>query len=221
MEAAVKAAEAPTRGEIFCVVAQESGDYREVPLAWATIAALTAPALLLLGGLHVTVPELFGRSWSAAQVGGATEVAARAAVAGAILLQALLFLTVIILVSVPTIRRAMTPKSLKRERVRHAAEAQFLARGLHVTRERTGILIYVSIKERLAELIADKGVAARVEPRVWDEAMSQLVEGIKSDRPAEGFEAAIKRCGDILAEHFPALAGDNPNELSDSLLVLP
>ena len=67
----------------------------------------------------------------------------------------------------------------------------------------------------------DEGIAAKVEPKAWDEAMGLLVAGVKARKPAEGFENAIARCGDILAEHFPADASDNPNELSDAVVVLP
>lgn len=221
VEAAIRAAEARTQGEVYCVVANESSDYREVPVAWAALAALAAPALLLLAGIHVVVPQLFGGSWSAAQVDMVAETAARGAVGGAVLLQGTLFLAVLILVSLPSIRRAMTPKSLKRERVRRRAREQFLAKNLAATRERTGVLIYVSIQERLAELIADEGVAACVAPRVWDQAMGLLIAGFKSERPAEGFEHAIGLCGDILAQHFPVRVDDNPNELTDSVVQLP
>lgn len=221
VEAAVKTAEARTQGEIYCVVAHESSDYREVPIAWAALAALIAPALLLLGGIHVSVPALFGKAWTAAQIGTVAETAARGAVAGAILLQGLLFVAVLFIVSFPEIRRSLTPKSLKRERVRRRAREQFLAKNLAATRERTGVLIYVSTTERLAELIADEGVAACVAPQVWDQAMELLMAGFKAQRPAEGFEHAIALCGDILAKHFPVKADDNPNELSDSVVLLP
>ncbi len=221
ISAAVAAAEDTTRGEIFCVVANECSDYREVPIAWAALAALAAPAILLAGGIHVTVPDLFNQGWSSAQVGEVTQSAARMAVAGAIMLQAVLFVAVAILTSFPPVRRFLTPKSLKRERVRRRAQEQFLAKGLHATRERTGILIFVSTRERLAELIADEGIAAKVDPRVWDAAMARLISGIKAGRAAEGFGQAITLCGEILTEHFPAIPGDNPNELPDSVVQIP
>jgi putative membrane protein len=212
IEAAVDAAEDRTRGEIFCIVARESSDYREVPVAWAALAALAAPAVLLAAGIQVKVPDLFGAEWTSAQMG---------ALAGAILLQALLFVAVAVLISLPPMRRLFTPRSLKRERVRQRAREQFLAKDLSATRERTGVLIYVSESERMAELIADEGVAGKVDPKVWDEAMGRLVGGVKRGKPAEGFEQAIGLCGAILAEHFPVRPGDNPNELSNAVVELP
>jgi putative membrane protein len=221
IEAAVKAAEDKTRGEIYCVVAHESSDYREAPIAWAALAALLAPAVLLLAGIRVSVPDFFGLDWTAAQVGAVAEAAARGAVAGAILLQGVLFLIVVAIVSIPSVRRRMTPRSLKRERVRRRAQEQFLAKNLAGTRERTGVLIYVSAAERMAELIADEGVASKVDPKVWDQAMDHLVGGIRRGQTAEGFEQAIGLCGDILAQHFPARIDDNPDELPNTVVVLP
>ena len=219
IERAIKTAEAGTTGEIYCVVGQESSDYREVPVAWGAIAALLGPALRLAAGIHVPAPDDLGAGWTAAQMSSAAEAAARAALSGAILLQGALFVVVAILVAIPPIRRFMTPRGLKRERVRRRAQEQFLAKNLQATRERTGVQIYVSAHEHMAELIADDGIAAKVEDRVWDEAMQRLMAGFKAGRPAEGFEEAIGLCGAILAEHFPPRA-DNPNELSDSVVVL-
>ncbi|MET3527102.1 TPM domain-containing protein [Phenylobacterium koreense] len=220
IEQAIKAAEAGTTGEIYCVVAGESSDYREVPVAWGAIAALLGPALLLAGGIHVTAPDDLGVGWSAAQMSSAAEASARAALSGAILLQGVLFVVVAILVAIPPIRRFMTPRGLKRERVRRRANEQFLAKNLQATRERTGVLIYVSTQEHMAELIADDGIAAKVDGGAWEDAMRRLMAGFKAGRPAEGFEEAIGICGAILAEHFPPREDDNPNELSDSVVVL-
>jgi putative membrane protein len=220
VEAAVKAAEARTTGEIYCVVAGESSDYREVPIAWAAIAALAAPAVLLAAGVRVTAPDLMGQTWTAAQMSSAAEAAAQAALTGAILLQGALFIAIALLVAMPPVRRFLTPAALKRERVRRRAREQFMAKNLSATRERTGVLIYVSASEHMAELIADEGIASKVDNSVWDAPMARLVGGFKAGRPAEGFEEAISLCGDILAEHFPAREGDNPNELPDSVVVL-
>ncbi|WP_331539404.1 TPM domain-containing protein [Phenylobacterium sp.] len=219
IEAAVREAEARTRGEIYCVVAQAASDYREVVLAWAAGVALLAPALLLAGGVQISAPDLTG-GWTAAQVGDVASRAARAALTGAILLQAALFLVTALVVALPPVRRALTPKALKRHRVREKAQEQFLSRNLRATRERTGVLIFVAVDERMAEIVADEGIASAVGPEVWTRAMAALVEGLKRGEPAAGFAAAVGLCGDVLAEHFP-LRADNPDELPDSLVELP
>lgn len=219
VEAAVVAAEARTRGEIYCVAAEASSDYREVAIGWAAGVALLAPALLLLGGVRVTAPDLL-TGWTAAQAGSLAERAVREALLGAVLLQGVLFALVAVLASLRPLRRRLAPLSLKRQRVRERAREQFLAKGLHATRERTGVLIFVSLEEHLAEIIADEGVASRVSPEIWVHAMDALTSGMKRGDPAGGFTAAIALCGEVLAEHFPP-GEDNPDELSNALVELP
>ncbi|MBU1377421.1 MAG: TPM domain-containing protein [Alphaproteobacteria bacterium] len=222
VEAAVRAAEARTTGEIYCVLAEESSDYHATPLAWAAGVALLAPAILLLFGIQVSAPDMrmFG-GWTADQVEDIGEATARAALIGTLLLQGLLFMATLFLVSIPAVRRVMTPRGVKRDRVLQRAEEQFLSKNLHATRERTGVLIYVSATERMAELIADQAIHAQVPDDTWDKAMAALIAGLKDGRPAQGFTQAIGLCGEVLAERFPARPGDNPNELSDAVVVLP
>ncbi|MGA0606479.1 TPM domain-containing protein [Phenylobacterium sp. VNQ135] len=216
---AVREAETRTTGEIYCVVAEESSGYRETPLAWAAGVALLGPALLLLAGVHVEAPDLLG-GWTAAQVSSVAEAAARRALIGAVLLQGVLFALTLAITSIPAVRRALTPRGLKRDRVRRRAQEQFVAKNLHATRERTGVLIYVSFAEHMAELIADEGIASHVDPQVWERAMAALTEGLKRREPAAGFASAIGLCADVLAERFPPRA-DNPNELPDAVVILP
>ncbi|HZZ32709.1 MAG TPA: TPM domain-containing protein [Phenylobacterium sp.] len=220
IEAAVRSAESRTTGEISCVIAPESGHYAETVIGWAAGVALLGPAVLLLAGVHVTIPDLF-TTWSALDVGAAIELAVRNALIGAIVVQGVLFVATALIVAIPPVRRALTPRSLKRHQVQRRAAEQFAAKGLHLTRERTGVMIFVSLGERMAELIADEGIADHVEPHVWDKAMAALTDGLRTGEVEVGFEAAVRLCGDVLAERFPARAGDNPNELPDAVLVLP
>jgi putative membrane protein len=220
IEAAVRAAEARTTGEIYCVVTEESSHYGETAIAWAAGVALLGPALLLLGGVAITIPDPFA-SWSASDVGLAIASAVRRALIGAIVVQGLLFAATALIVSIPPVRLLLTPRSLKRLRVQRRAAEQFTAKNLHLTRERTGVLLYVSLGERMAELIADEGIADHVDAHVWDKAMAALADGLKRGDVEAGFAAAIGLCGDVLAEKFPAHPGDNPDELPDAVVVLP
>jgi putative membrane protein len=220
IEAAVRAAEVQTTGEIYCVVTEESSHYGETALAWAAGVALLGPAMLLAAGVHVTIPDLFA-SWSASEVGAAIETSVRRALIGAIVVQGVLFVAAAVVASIPPVRLALTPRGVKRQRVRRRAAEQFAAKGLHLTRERTGVLIFVSLAERMAELIADDGIADHVEPHVWDKAMGALTDGMKRGEVEAGFAAAIGLCGEVLAAKFPARPGDNPNELPDAVVVLP
>ena len=85
-----------------------------------------------------------------------------------------------------------------------------------MTERRTGVLIFASVAERYAEIVADAGINAKVPPHVWDQAVAALIAGIKDGRPGDGFVSAIEQCGAVLAEHFPpgALNRDElPNKL--------
>jgi len=220
IETAIGEAETRTTGEIYCVVAEESGEYGETPLAWAAGVAILGPALLLLAGVHVTTPDLL-EGWTAAQVSHVAERAARDALLGVMLLQAVLFVATFLIVSIAPVRRALTPRGFKRERVRRRALQQFAAKNLHLTKERTGVLIFVSFAEHMAELIADEGISAHVDQQVWDRAMAALVAGLKRGEPGAGLAAAVALCGEVLAERFPADPDFNPNELADAVVVLP
>ena len=215
---AVAAAEATTAGEIYCVLAPAVSDYRETPLAWAAGAALVLPALaLLLGFEPQMLVGMFGGWTTGHAPTGQTIFTALAIYVG---LQAAVFVVAALVVSIPPIRRALTPASLKAERVHRAAMQQFLGHGLHATRERTGILLFASLAEHRAEVIADEGIYSVAPNAVWDEVVSLLIAGLKRRDIAGGFEAAVKRCGEILAEHVPPRA-DNPNEPADRLVILP
>lgn len=220
VKAAVRAAEAQTRGELYCVIAAESSDYRETPFLWAGLAALAAPAILLVAGVQVSVPDAFA-PWTAAQAGAAVERAVRGALTATLILQAVLFVLVAAIGSLGPVRVFMTPRSVKKDRARRHAEELFLARNLHQTRERTGVLIFVSEAEHAAEIIADEGIAAVVDQSEWDAAIAALVTEAKAGGLGEGLARAVGMVGEILGRHFPADQADNPNELPDAVVEIP
>jgi putative membrane protein len=111
------------------------------------------------------------------------------------------------------------PRSVKDERAHAVAVQQFLAHGLHLTEQRTGVLIFVSLAEHYAEIIADAAIAKKVEQAVWDDAMSALLAEIRKGQLADGLVAAVGRVGVVLADHFAPRRRDE-NELSDDLVIL-
>jgi putative membrane protein len=190
---AIRDAESRTAGEIFCVIARHSSDYRLVPIAWAAAIALFAPLPLI---------KLTG--WSAEAV---------------YLSQLICFLVTALALSHPKLRFHMVPRRAKHDRAHAEAMRQFIVQGLDKTEHRTGVLIFASTAERYAEIIADAGINEKVSPQVWDNAVNALVSAIKAGRPVDGFLAAIEQCGAVLATHFPpgALKRD---ELPDKLLEI-
>ncbi len=88
---------------------------------------------------------------------------------------------------------------------------------MHRTEARTGVLIFVSVAERYAEVIADSGIDGHVEPESWDAVVATLIDHARRDMLPEGFVLAIGQVGDILAHHVPPAAFDR-NELEDHLI---
>ena len=128
------------------------------------------------------------------------------------------FATKLILLWRP-LRLWCTPKSVKHHRVRAQALMIFKVTTQQRTSGSTGILIYLSEAERMAEIIADEAIHAIVPDSVWGDAMAALVSEVKQGRVAEGMIAAIDRVGDVLAQHFPH-APDDVNELPDRVIEL-
>lgn len=190
---AIRAAEARTAGEIFCVVTYSSSSYRLVPIAWGALAAMLVPLLLI----HLT-------DWPAGTI---------------YLLQLAAFVVTAGILEVPAVRYRIVPKQAKHRRAHAEAMRQFLAQGLHLTEQRTGVLIFASLAERYAEIVADRGINAKVGPDVWQAAIDAMIDGIKDDRPGDGFVAAVERCGAVLAQHFPPGAIKR-DELPDKLVVM-
>jgi putative membrane protein len=210
---AVTKAERETTGEIFCVVAHESARYREIPFAWAGIAALAAPPLALALGLK---PELLA---AVMQNAWTTAHDMTAVLSGYAALQAALFVIVALIASLRPIKMLLTPASLKREHVHQRAMEQFFAQGLQATTDRTGVLIYLSAAERRVEIIADEAIHAKVGAETWDRAVKAALAHLRGGDVAAGLQAAIEVCGAVLGEHFP-FHGEKINQLSDDVVEL-
>jgi putative membrane protein len=220
---AVKAAEARTSGEIFCIVTGEVSQYREIPLAWAAAAALIIPPLLVMVGLQPWtlidryLPSTTPDGWSIGGAHLATQTLVAEALGAYAMMQAILFAVVALIVAIPPVRRALTPRFLKQHRVRRLAYGHFASTGLIHAPDRTGVLIFASIKDRQVEIVADKGIHDAVGDKVWNAAVSALIGGMKRREPGQGFVDAIGLCGEALAVHFPA-TGPNDNRFSDELI---
>lgn len=212
---AISAAEQQTSGEIFCVVSRRVSAYVDVSLGWAAAMALLAPIVFIPFVLDLHWPN---DGWEAAHQ-AAQDATTGQALALYALFQAVIFVGVFLLTRIPAVRRLVTPAGVRRGRVREAALQQFLAQGVHVTQDRTGVLIFAALDEHQVELIADESIYAKVDEDAWAQAVAALTRELRADRPVEGFAAAIGLCGQVLARHFPPRP-DNPNELPDHLILL-
>lgn len=211
--AAVTAAEARTDGEIVTIVARASDAYHDVGLHYAVLAMLLVLAMLSVFPDAVDAIHLVtGDPWN-------EHVATGTALTIATFLAAVTFLAVRWLLTIRPLRMALTPGATKSRRVRARALALFRASAEHRTTAATSVLLYLSLDEHRAELIADAAIHARVPPEVWGHAMAALVSAVKDGRPGDGMAAAVGEIGVVLAEHFPRTAG-NTNELPDRLIEL-
>ena len=105
-------------------------------------------------------------------------------------IQALVFLIVYMVTRIPAVTRWVTPRVVRRARVRAAAVQQFLAHGLHVTEGRTGVLLFAALSDHQVEVVADEGIHARVDQSVWGDAAEVLSQGLKRGDPAAAKAAA-------------------------------
>ena len=99
------------------------------------------------------------------------------------------------------------------------AECAFLEEEVFNTKQRTGIMIFISFFEREVMVVADKGISKVVEQKVWDKMVTDLVTSIRNEKIVEGLEASIMKCGEILFENGFLKAEDDVNELSDDLRI--
>jgi putative membrane protein len=190
----IRQAEAKTSGEIVTVIARASGDYFYYPTLWAALLAILSPLLPI--ALAVSFVPL-----------------------GIIELQLLVFALLALMFRWSPIKRRLVPHSVKQQYCARRAREQFLAQNLHTTRERTGVLLYVSVAEHHVELLADAGIHAKVPAVTWDQVVGKLTGQVRAGQVGEGFIEAVNAIGAQLAVHFPA-AGLNPNELPDHLIEL-
>jgi len=114
---------------------------------------------------------------------------------------------------------ALTPRATKARRVRRRAVDYFNVGANKRTVGRTGVLLYLSLLERQAEIVADEAINSKVAPEVWGDAMAALLIEVKAGRPGEGMAQAVRKIGDVLTEHFPKTGADT-NELPDRLIEL-
>lgn len=192
---AIAAAEKSTAGEIVAVIAPSSGSYVYAAFFWPAIVALIVP-----------LPFIHWTWWP---------------------IQTIYFLQLFIFAGLTTLlffvrplRLALVPRSLKHRIAHRRALEQFLAQNLHTTPGRTGVLIFVSVAERFAEIIADAEIHKHVGDEAWRTIVDDLTARIGAGDAVGGFNNAIRAVAKPLSEHFPA--GSHPHDsLPNHLIVLP
>ena len=193
IETAVKAAESKTSGEIVPMLVDCSYEYPRAELIGAGTLALALGLLVswAIGGESI---------WWFLPV----------SVVSFIVFQQLIR-------KLPTLKRKLIhPDELNAE-VREKALVSFVEQGLHETRDKTGILILISLFERRVQVLADSGINAKVPENTWEEIVEIITTGLKTDTTCDAVCRAVKRCGELLQTHFPIKA-DDTNELPNLII---
>jgi putative membrane protein len=187
----VAAAERGTAGEIVVVISERSAPYERQRAAVSL--ALTLLVAVLIFEFAPSVPVLW-------------------LLCG----QAPLFLAVWWLTAQLRLTRYLVPGAVRSEAVKARARQLFIEQGLTETRQRSGVLLYLSEEERAVELLADRGIHERVGSEEWQRTVDSVVNCIRGGRAAQGILGAVDAIGASLASHFPP-APDDVNELSDAV----
>lgn len=190
---AVRQAEGLTAGEIVVVIDHAASGYRSVPVVLALTLSLLVP-WPLLALTATSAPRIF-------------------------LIQ--LVCAVLLLGALLWYGRGgrFVPGFVKRSRAHDVALREFAARGLTRTRQRTGVLLYVAIQERYAEILADTGIDGKVDQAVWDGIVEPLLAAAGEDRLRDGLIAAVRSVGAVLANHAPRTQ-DDVDELPNKVVIL-
>lgn len=198
---AVETAESRTSGEIVPVIVQRSSSYGIVSYRLAISGAV-------FGALLHEVVKLGYDGWGMPLLLGDA----------ALFFWMLAFglLSAWVGPRIPGVLRLFAGSEMLDERVHQRAQLAFLSEQVFATRERTGILLLVSLDEHRVEVLGDKGINERVEASDWANVVEAVVTGVKSGHAVDGLVAAIERCGHLLEEKGVALRGDDTDELSNA-----
>jgi putative membrane protein len=115
------------------------------------------------------------------------------------------------------VKRLMLNQNHLDQATRKRAETAFLEEEVFNTRERTGILLFISFFEHEVIVVADKGISKVVDQKEWDSLVRIIIDHIKKGKITDGIVSAIGRCGDILLEKGFVISPDDVNELGDEL----
>jgi putative membrane protein len=211
VSAAVRAAELKSAGEIVTVLTEQSDGYSDIAFAWCAIVGLAAlAALTIVPEFYLGIVDRITGDWT--QQWHPREVFAVAAIVVTVKFAAMYLLQLW-----RPLRFRLIPGRIKHDRVRARAVTCFRMGAERRTAGRTGILIYLSMREQRAEIVAEEAIAALVPAEVWGEALALMLPHLKAGRVADGMIAAVDRVGAVLAEHLPRAGGD-ANELPDRLI---
>ncbi len=190
---AVEAAEAGTAGEIATMVVDQSEGYHEAEVLGAVLVAGLVGVVVCVAVHHVTI-------WSYIPIVFLAFYPVRLLFRG-----------------FPRLKLPLVGRRRLVHAVRDRAVRAFFEKGLHRTRNESGVLIFISLLERKVWILGDRGINEKIPPHDWHVLAHGLSAGIRGGRACESLCTVIARCGELLAGHFPR-SPDDVNELPDEVL---
>lgn len=191
IEAAIRAAEARTGAEFSAAVARAADPYAAFPLVWSVGLALLGAGALLLAWPEAPSNHVYGA------------------------IVALIILLAVVLSFTP-LRYALAPAHVKRGYAERLALAEFAAHVQGRTHGKVGVLLFVTLAERHAQILVERSIADRVPQIEWQGIIDRLTKDIAAGKLGKGIEVALASAATLLAPHFPPVPGD-VNELPDQV----
>lgn len=201
--------ESVSSGEVLTAVIKESSDYAFPELLFSVLGGFVyyTIAMFFHSGIESMVGNLFWnpQAWYVTAFLGAST---------------LIVIGILYMFSnIPGFDRMIVPGVVIDRNVHRRALVHFTESGAVNTRDRTGVLFFISLRERRVEIIADEGINSKVDIGDWDGILKPLLAAIKAGKAAEGLEQAITECSVILEKYFP-VKNDDTNELPDGIVFL-
>lgn len=207
IEQAVFDAESRTSAEIVPCVTDVAGSHEVAVWRGAVLTAVVALALAL-------VVIRFYVGWGLAWLHSPTGIVLLVLGAG--------MLGAIATAAIPPLKRFLAGSTYLSVRVHQRAMQAFVEEEVFRTRNRSGILIFISLFEHRIEVLGDAGINAVVQPDDWAEIVEHLQQAVRQDRLADGFVEAITMCGDMLEKSGLAVEvdADDINELANRVRLV-
>jgi putative membrane protein len=203
INAAVKEAEEKISGEVVPVIVERSGTYAIANYKAAIISAALAFVFMIILDRYIITNDGHTIYYDPFFI---FIIVAAAGLAGGLLTN-----------FIEPLKRMFISREYLDLMTRQSAETAFLEEQVFNTRQRTGIMIFISFFEHEVVVMADKGINQVVDQKEWDDLVALLIKGIKDGKLVEGLERAIRRCGEILLEKGFHKTDDDVNELGDDL----
>ncbi|MCA0900665.1 TPM domain-containing protein [Microbulbifer agarilyticus] len=189
----IKEVESKTDAEVVTVLAGQSDNYLYISTLWAAFIALLIAPLMQFLPWWIEYQQAFTLQW-------------------------ILFIVLAVLFRWRPLTMWLVPKKIKYWRAANLARRQFLEHELHSTKDRLGLLIFVSQAEHYVEILADRGLAEQITNEAWQEIVENFIREVRKGKTGEAFVHCVEKCGELLEEAAPATV--IKNELPNHLVVL-